>query len=367
MRSSFSYPHGNLSVSMVKRSSQTRKSIKKFFPDQTKDSSNPIMLHSSDDELYPRLWSFLAETMIAQGELPSDTKEAVALSVTTAKNNFVGKEDKDASEEQDLEAQRKDQAIKYAETFLSSSDTSDNAPSFPLLNDAAKAEVALAVLLFQHLNRSVIALLGAHHKAVGLLSITGQQERRSFETCTGVRGAVHRMMAPINFEKAKPGLTNPLFASSSTMDGSSRYSADDSFDLPRHLRKAADAGEDCANALFRLVDWVESYEAQLLAENLLTRAVLQEMRRAVPPPHLKIHQLAQWVSGDKRLKKKLLKGRNDLHYDLACVLLMVQHSPMSVANSSWLKELVKGVGKDKATTIVLWWSLRLSLEEAKGL
>jgi len=59
---------------------KTRQSIKKFFPMggmMSKGNANPITLHSVNEDVFPRLWSFMAEVMVVNVELPRSTKEAV--------------------------------------------------------------------------------------------------------------------------------------------------------------------------------------------------------------------------------------------------------------------------------------------------
>ena len=359
-------PHESPSV-LAKRSSQTRKAIKKFYPGQStgKDMTNPITLHSVNDDLFPRLWSFLAETMIAPGELSSATKEAIAFRVTSSKNALVRRippsSDKGANHDRDPEAELRKQALEYSEALLAAT---DNACASSPLNKTARAETALVVLLFQHLSRSMTAVLGEQRKSSALMSVSFRSKERSSDS-HGVKGVVQRMISPMmsNSTKAKPGMTSPLFASFA--NGSFSSLSMDA--LPAHLQEASHVGEDCASALARLVDWVECYETQLLTEDVLTEEVLQLLQDAVPPAHLKSHQMAQWVSVDLRPTLNALQGDGDLHQDIARVFLMVQHSPESVANCSGWKGLNKALGKDKAITLVLWWSLRITLEQARGL
>jgi hypothetical protein len=72
-------------VNVARAESLTRKSIKKFFPlgpIMSKGSNNPITLHSVNEEVFPRLWSFMAEVMVVEGVLPRSVKEEIALLVS---------------------------------------------------------------------------------------------------------------------------------------------------------------------------------------------------------------------------------------------------------------------------------------------
>lgn len=65
---------------------QVRKSIKKYFPlgqIMSTGQSNPITLHSVNENVFPRLWSFMAEVMIVDGELQRSTKEAIGEMVSS--------------------------------------------------------------------------------------------------------------------------------------------------------------------------------------------------------------------------------------------------------------------------------------------
>lgn len=66
---------------------QVRKSIKKYFPlgqiIMSTGQANPITLHSVNENVFPRLWSFMAEVMIVDGELQRSTKEAIGEMVSS--------------------------------------------------------------------------------------------------------------------------------------------------------------------------------------------------------------------------------------------------------------------------------------------
>lgn len=360
---------------LAKRSSKTRKSIKKFYPNgQVNDNTNPLTLHSVNDDLFPRLWSFLAETMIAQGELPSTTKEAIAWRVNAGKSTLTRRlpppsKKHTMSQEEKTEVDQKEEALQYTELLLSFSNKNGNdVTSFPLLSNAAKAETALVVLLFRHLSRSMTAVLGEQRKSMALQSVSFRLSAQRRDS--GMRGVVQRMIrsSATSTPQTKPGLTSPLFAS--TGGGWANNSSNSFFfndGLPEHLQDAFLVGEDCANALGRLVAWVDSYEIVLLGENILTEGVLELVEETVPPPNIRSHKIAQWVSAELSPTPNELRGEGDLSRDIARVFLMVQCSPESVANCSWWKDLGTVLGKDKATTLLLWWSLRITLEQAKGL
>ena len=62
----------------------TRRSIKKYFPMggvMCQGNNNPITLHSVNDDLFARVWSVIAETMVVTGALSRPTKEAIATMV----------------------------------------------------------------------------------------------------------------------------------------------------------------------------------------------------------------------------------------------------------------------------------------------
>ena len=70
----------------VANEKQVRKSIKKYFPlgqIMSTGQANPITLHSVNEDVFPRLWSFMAEVMIVNGELQRSTKEAIGEMVSS--------------------------------------------------------------------------------------------------------------------------------------------------------------------------------------------------------------------------------------------------------------------------------------------
>lgn len=375
---------------LARRSSQkTLKSIKKYLPHHPVSTKkehknrNPITLHSVNDDLFPRLWSFLAEVMVVTGDLAPSTKEAIALKVNNASKSTLGRRmpcrtkstpnnKTSAAQEHQL---REQQVLQYADTLLQKGDES----LYPLLNKAAKAETALVVLLFRHLNRSSTAIMGQQRKSTAMMSVSFRSERRNSAPANsgGMRSVVSRMMAPMttcSSKAVKPGITSPLFHNSissllfnsNTTTGSSSPNGNDNC-LPANLQNARHAGDECANALGRLVAWVEVYHSKLQKNGVLSPDMLMVLQQSVPPSDLRSHHIAQWISTDGPVRQAIYSLPSGTSQDLVKVLLLVSYSPESIPNSIWWVALCKSMGKDAATTVVLWWSLKLSLEEARGL
>jgi hypothetical protein len=173
------------SLPMTKRCSQTLKSIKKLSPSPTMatGTTNPLLLHAVNDDLFPRVWSFLAEVMLVDGALMPSTKESISWLVNAKRSNAVrvvpkqtssSKKGKSPLDMDPFEAAVHSEAMKYAERLLSqenddlmnissgslSQSNNGSVNAMQTLSRSGKAETALVVVLFSHLNRATKALLG---------------------------------------------------------------------------------------------------------------------------------------------------------------------------------------------------------------
>jgi hypothetical protein len=141
----------------------TRKSIKNLFPlgfVMLRGCNNPVTVHYADDDAFARVWSLIAETMVAKGELSRNMKEKVADLVSkknhcpicvTAHSMMVVVTDSKAqgSDDANCTAEYHNQVMEYAERTDdlartrtqpgSQNETEDDL--FSLLNDTAKAEI----------------------------------------------------------------------------------------------------------------------------------------------------------------------------------------------------------------------------------
>eukprot|EP00797_Seminavis_robusta_P030888 Sro658_g182690.2 (180) ;mRNA; r:16609-17148 len=170
-----------------------------------------------------------------------------------------------------------------------------------------------------------------------------------------------RMMSPLMARsmrvKYPQGLSSELFpAGSSFLDT-----------LPERLAGLVLAGEDRANAVARLVAWADLYGKEEILKNVISKEVLEllEDPNNVPSPEMTSIQIAEWATGTMREKVQSLSDETDR--SVFNVLLLLTHSPQSVFYCTCWRRLIKIKGKQEATTLVMWWSLRLTFQNAQGL
>jgi AhpD family alkylhydroperoxidase len=367
---------------------QTRKSIKKYFPlgqIMSQGQNNPITLHSVNETAFACLWSFMAEVMVVEGELPRSIKEAVALLVSEknacpmccSAHRMMGVAAKRAERSQRMTQEEKKhyeelylQSMDYAEalildTFTFHVQATKNLDVVPdhgyeLLNDMAKAEIALVVLLFCHMNRIISAVLG-ETMSTAMFSVPEGAAKKM--EAPSVMKIANKLMAPFLAgsmkSKRAAGITASLFKQGSTSLNL----------LPPHLRAAGLAGEERANALERLVLWSQFYEQYLKEQGIVTQEVIDLLDNPSqgPPSSLSPSKLAYWATTDM---KKLIRAslpQDERGQDIANIFTLVAYSPQSVYNSIHWKEMVKAQGAEQAKALVVFWSLRESVKRAQGL
>ncbi|CAB9510612.1 expressed unknown protein [Seminavis robusta] len=392
----------------------TRKSIKKNFPMgsvMSKGADNPITLHSVNDDVFVRFWSLIGETMLVDGELARSTKEAIANLISTRndcpicinahcalqaaatraetyqqkKKQKSDAKDKAAAakESKGLEEERKrhKQALDYAGLVfdamenkqdmdaLSSDSSSGSNRRFSRLSDGARAECALVVVLFVHMNRVVSAILG-EEMSTAMFSVP-RAAAKVMES-KGMVQFMSRVMSPLlssSFEtKLEAGLTASLFPNND--DGAAGISQ---APLPPHLRGALLAGVERANALARLQHWVDNYcKETLVGYGIVSKNLIRFLDEAkVSPPEFSIYSpevLLEWADTDVPEKMKQWGGLDASQQTIGAVLMLTEVAPQVVhSQTRYWDSLVQLLGNKMARTVVVWWSLRLALKEAKGL
>ncbi|CAB9512029.1 expressed unknown protein [Seminavis robusta] len=420
----------------------TRRSIKKLFPMGSIMSSgmdNPITLHSVNQDVFARIWSLIAETMVVQVELSRSTKEEIASLVSErnscpvciAAHNFMGitaivvdqnaqKNSKNVDTKKMNDRQKQhDQAIQYAELLLSEmkaqkrmcglqptptkktpkrSSSSGSVGSgksigsgsdgsskkkrkrksrrFTHLNATAKAEIALVVMLFDHMNRVVSVIMG-EEMSTAMFNVP-RSLARAMEAPSAVK-AMSRLMAPVfsgTFKvKHQPGVTLSLFP-----DEQSAGSANASL-LPENIQGVVLAGLERANAVGRLVEWVTTFEKEkLIKTDIMSRHLIRFLDKKVDLPHGGVNfaspeEVVEWMEG--KMKTEVTteimgdeSGDESIYgteRSIAMVLLLSSFAPQTTYGSSHWEDLVERVGVSMARSIVIWWSLRTTFKECKGL
>lgn len=372
---------------------KTRKSIKKYFPlgqIMSQGQNNPVTLHSVNENVFACLWSYMAEVMVVDGDLTRSTKESIALLVSEknqcpmccSAHRMMGAAAKHAektSKDPEKEKRRQElhmQAMDYAEMLIletikirpgkkkavPAEPTKElaTAADFGLLTDKAKAEAALVVVLFFHMNRIISAVLG-EQMSKAMFSVPESAAKRM--EAPAVMKVMNKVMAPFLAGKMKtkrqPGITAPLFT-----EGSSALNL-----MPKHLQGAILAGEERCHALERLVVWCQTYEKHLVQNDIVSKEVINLLDNPArgPPAGLRPTKVAHWATTEMRKLIRVCLRNDEQSQDVANVLCLVSYSPQSVYNSIHWKAVVKSLGDEQAKAIVLWWSLRETMKRAQGL
>ena len=394
----------------------TRKSIKKNFPMgsvMSKGQDNPITLHSVDDQLFARIWSVIAETMCVTVELSRTTKEAIATKVSEsnacpvciAAHTMISvvsieldSKQVKTQEEDEKKNKQHEQALQYADMLLDemnrelrdncSDATSISSGSsigsggsgsknskkarrgrkYSHLNSTAKAEVALVVLLFDHINRVVSVIMG-EEMSTAMFSVP-RSMAKSMEKPSAMR-AMGKMMYPLlsgAFKmKHSPGMTLPLFPEEEQASLKNRKP------LPAHLQGILLAGLERANAVGRVIDWVETFEKEkLVGPNVMSEdliAFVMQQSEKAHPAFNSPGKVAKWV--ERCVEEDADVELDDLEQEsgkaITIVLLLATFAPQTAYKCNHWNTVVKHVGPEMARCIVAWWSLRCTLRDAKGL
>jgi hypothetical protein len=364
----------------------TRKSIAKYMTlgsAAAKGSDNPITIHDCDDSLMRAVWSLIAETMVVKGELSRKEKEAVAM--VTNKNSQCAvcvttriietpsaykksqvKAEKGTGE-QAVKEERQRQMITYAEMVTKASrDKSDfiltdGDERCNLLSAMARAEIALVVLIKQHLLRSLGAILGEQMSAVGVSRDAAMEKQSS------VMGTMNKVFMPMMKPMMKPfflagvlqqycepGITDELFKYESDVPS-----------LPSHLQGVQAAGAERAQAVARLNALVGTlYEYRL--KGYITKQVMELVdgeTAATSDASMSPVLVVKWI------ERKLESLSDEKDKAVATALLLMAYFPKRLLKGREWKALVKAVGGDEkeARLIVIWYSLRFTLGQARGL
>lgn len=374
------------------RAAETRKSIKKYCTLGTvmaRGKSNPITIHCIDDDLFCAVWALVGELMYAESELPRSAKEAIGREVsaynacnicmTVHEMMHVGavdaKQEKlkqalremastsadtfNFSDEDELERQAIDYAVSVQEATHGNGvvpSEEDAACDFPMLTAKQKVEVALVVLLFEHMNRVVHIIMGQEMSSAmfGIPKpIAKQIEKKK------VMVVVNRMMLPFmkgSFRRVpKVGFTAELFKGDINKNR---------LLLPCHLQEATLAGPAVERALAHFTS---------LSEGLYTKSVhVFVPGLLVPMLDTAILQSKGLDSNPKlieRLQEKVaIFELSKQDKAVAMALLVSSINPRLLHKSNEWKLMVKAVGSTRsAHLVIMWWSVRLTVKRAKGL
>lgn len=432
---------------------------------------NPITLHSVNEDLFAYMWSLIAETMVPELQFTRYTKESIAMlvsqkndcpmCVTAHRMMSIAAERAESvlhhsahgkyNQQRITNAQgktitvcpecshqcrRHSYAMAYAEQIIeqsmicrkenflggeqgresATSSRDDDHNNIPL-HEKEKAEIALIVLLFFHMNRSVSALLGEQLSTAMLRvprPVASRMER------DGPMRFMSKLMAPFMASRVRNNLYPPgmisskLFATSTsdscddyvaTMDHPNNKDKEDSDDsttnadaddqrddnapssatssssslsfediVPEHLQGIRLAGEERAKAVVRLLRWTEDlYQTNATLHGIVSPAMLEFLdhpQNTKPPADLPPYEICRWATSVVRnCDFTANAATTPTQRAVATVLFLVSVAPQCVFGSPYWKHMVEALegGESFARTTVLWWSLRFTLRNAKGL
>lgn len=388
----------------------TRKSIKKHMAlgaVMGAGSSNPLTIHDCDDDLFRAVWCLLGETMVVGGELDRVEKEEIATMVsqnnkctvcvtahvmmataakkkkrdenierlkksTSAPSSTSSGSDKgtiNGSEDEYDQEERSKQAVAYAELVQKASQNGEalvirSENDFSLLNDIARAECALVVLLFQHMNRVISAIMGEQMTTamMGLPRTFATQMEKP-----GVMKHLNRMMKPIISgavnKSVQPGFTNVLFKNEK---GETVKEQEQQLELPEYLQGVKDAGLARAHAvgrLYSMVDVLYMKVAHVVPKEVIDLVDAEVASGSHDDQKLSPVVIVSWI------QEKLGPLSSKNHKIVATIMILVAYFPRRIFNSKEWRALVDDVtGGDvkMARMVVIWYSLRLTMMQAKG-
>ena len=351
----------------------TRKSIAKYYPLGvvfSRGYDNPITVHAVDDHVLRCFWSFAAELMLIDGAICRFTKERIAklvslknecsICVTAHSMLEQGAEMAGTSRYEEFESALVLAEQIHAVTTGGGSDKLSSGKLSSSLSPEAQAEVALVVFLYQHVNRVIDVILGEEMSTAMFGVPSGLA--RTYERPGTINKMMNKMMAPILARymrpKHKAGITRPLFPDEV-----------EEFSLPHHLGGAEAAGPERARALARLVDLLDPlYESRIKTD--VSKEILQfvEDDANVPPVDVKGNfKIVNWVLIQMRPKIEEFTQGDDKAIKMITLLLMVRFVPKVVYRCKQWFDVTKIVGKEQTRLIAIWWSIRYTLAQAKGL
>ena len=118
-------------------------------------------------------------------------------------------------------------------------------------------------------------------------------------------------------------------------------------------------------------DWVHLFGKQkLVKRGVLTKSLINLLddKNSVPSKACSsADSVLEWIEVKMQAKIEALEGMDAPKMATANVLLMTVFAPQAVLESQHWQTMEDRVGDSMARTIVIWWSLRRSLQAARGL
>ena len=275
------------------------------------------------------------------------------------------------------------QAVAYAHRLHEATLRNSNGPipvvalkeaSFDL-PPIVRTEVALLVLLFEHLNRVVNALVGP--------TLTHSMYRVPFPLAKAVEsksfvGIARHLLNPFFSEPLRqrppPGFTMPLFEVKEFPNTTTS--------LPTNLQGIQAIGDELARALTRWVALVDDERdpsnilAKLQIDRYLPPFLVAFCEKTFPPGGIMVQEeMVEWATGPavRQLFASLVAARDESDelketwYSVVVVLLLTKMWSKTLYHSDQWMSLTSRVGHFPARAILIWFSMRLAVRQAQGL
>ena len=387
------------SASLQRIDAATRKAIRDSFPMGSimkYGTDNPLTIHSADPQLFRAIYTLIAETMSVESKLDRSTKEKIATMVSERNQcpvcivahtmmesvaSGVEKSNNKATEELDGTTEI---ILKHAASVVDALEntrqggkesTTNDGPT-PSLDEATQAEIALVVLIFDHMNRVVSAIMGEEMSTamIGVPRVLARQMEKPGLVAAMSRCLTCLLGGPFRAQN-KPGMTQSLFIEDETEEMSSAFAAS----LPDHLSGVKFAGGERAVAVARLLEWSKSYETKLWNKgcSFLSRDIVRVLDRAIA------HKTASDIYAIGRHPGNTIRWANacvedfrseidkladqDAGSSIVALLLCLSLVPQVVYQSPFWDKTIQKLGKERARCLVFWWSLRMTLRDAARL
>jgi len=369
---------------------ETRAHIKKYFPMgsiMSRGNNTPISVYSIDPLVFRTFWSLKGEAMVAEGSFDRSLAEHIAkivsinnscricitahammetaagLAYKKSRCDFdstsVSTQSTQKSVQKSLDASFREKVLDYAKAVHKATIQENDdrlTADFPNLDNTIKAEIAMVVFLNEHMNR-VTKIIFGDTLSSAMLPVP-KKMAKALESKRSVR-IMTRLMAPIlkhRFKKrVKGGFTGSLFGNEALAEE----------DIPVHMRGILHAGKGRAASMQRWIQAVHVLPHQeplcsLVNDDILksVQEVQKQMRGVCLSPKVVSSFLDETVQ---------TVARTEQERAIILALIMTQNMPGMMNQSIEWQQIQKTLGRDCARLLVIWWSMKITLDQAKGL
>jgi len=353
-------------------------------------SNTPLSLHSVDPLVFRTVWSLMGEAMVAEGSLDRSLAECIGKFVSISNScricitahsmmetaaGLAKKRVKkrsysevstlpsqsshtvDMSSESTFREEVLDFARAVHKATVQGEDFCDDTTDFSHLSERTKAEVAIIVLLYQHMNRVINIMLGdtlTHAMFSVPERLAKALESKGF--MRAIKGVATRLLKSQFKKRIKGGFTDSLFVNDRL---------DNKQDIPDHLQGIYQAGKGRSTAIQRWIHVVDNLPNQEPLRSLLSADLLDKVntiQKNTQGVCLSPQCVSRYLDKQAQCTTKTPKDRA-----VVLALIMTSNMPGLMNPSLEWHQVQTTLGKETARLLVIWWSMKVALEQAKGL